>query len=196
MEILIAICSGIGLAAACGLRVFLPLLALSAGAKLGLVTPSEGWEWIASTPALVALSCATFVEVAGYSVPWIDHALDTLATPLAVTAGAVAALSTMGVVSGIDPMVSHAGALLTGGAAAGAVQGASVLTRAASTTLTAGVANPVISWIQNAVSAAFSLIAIVAPVVAGLALLLIAAILVRRWTRRPSAARTPAPLAA
>lgn len=196
MEILIAICSGIGLAAACGLRVFLPLLALSAGAKLGLVTPSEGWEWIASTPALVALSCATFVEVAGYSVPWIDHALDTLATPLAVTAGAVAALSTMGVVSGIDPMVSHAGALLTGGAAAGAVQGASVLTRAASTTLTAGVANPVISWIQNAVSAAFSLIAIVAPVVAGLALLLIAAILVRRWTRRPPAARTPAPLAA
>lgn len=176
--------------------MFLPLLALSAGAKLGLVTPSEGWEWIASTPALVALSCATFVEVAGYSVPWIDHALDTLATPLAVTAGAVAALSTMGVVSGIDPMVSHAGALLTGGAAAGAVQGASVLTRVASTTLTAGVANPVISWIQNAVSAAFSLIAIVAPVVAGLALLLIAAILVRRWTRRPSAARTPAPLAA
>lgn len=184
MEILIAICSGIGLAAACGLRVFLPLLALSAAAKLGLVTPAGGWEWIASTPALISLGCATVVEVAGYSVPWIDHALDTIATPLAVAAGAVAALSTMGVVSEINPVLSHAGALLTGGAAAGAVQATSVVARAASTVATAGVANPVISWIQNACSAVLSLVALVAPIIAGLLLLTLAVYLARRWTRR------------
>jgi hypothetical protein len=184
VELLISICMGIGLAAACGLRVFLPLVALSVGTKLGIVTPGAGWEWIGSTGAVVGLSVAASVEIAGYYVPWIDHALDALATPLAVVAGAFAAMATMGVVSELPPMVSHGMALLTGGAAAGAVQATSVVARAASTVTTGGLMNPVVSTIENVVSAVLSVLAVVIPIVAGVVLLLIAVLLVRRWTRR------------
>ncbi len=187
MELLVSICMGIGLAAACGLRVFLPLVALSVGTKLGIVTPGEGWEWIGSTAAVAGLSVAALVEIGGYYVPWVDHALDALATPLAVVAGAFAALATMGIVSDLPPMVSHGAALLTGGAAAGAVQATSVAARAASTITTGGVLNPIVSTVENAFSAVLSFLALVLPIVAGVALLVIALVLARRWTRRPAA---------
>lgn len=180
---------GIALAAACGLRVFLPLVALSVGAKLGLVTPGENWAWIGSTSAVTALSLAALVEIAGYYVPWIDHALDAIATPLAVIAGAFAAMATMGVVTDVPPILSHGAALLTGGAAAGAVQATTVAARAASTITTGGVLNPLVSTIENALGALLSFLAVVLPIFAGVALLLIAAILIRRWTRKPATAR-------
>lgn len=194
MELLVSICMGIGLAAACGLRVFLPLVALSVGTKLGIVSPGEGWEWIGSTAAVAGLSAAALVEIGGYYIPWVDHALDALATPLAVVAGAFAALATMGMVTDLPPIVSHGAALLTGGAAAGAVQATSVAARAASTVTTGGVLNPLVSTIENAFSAVLSFIALVLPILAGVGLLVIAAILVRRWTR--SAAPAPAPVPA
>lgn len=192
MELLVSICMGIGLAAACGLRVFLPLVALALGTKLGIVSPGAGWEWIGSTAAVVGLSVAAAVEIAGYSIPWVDHALDALATPMAVVAGAFAALATMGVVSDLPPMVSHGAALLTGGAAAGAVQATSVAARAASTMTTGGVLNPLVSMVENALGAVLSFLAVVLPVLAGLALLAVALVLVRRWTRRPALAAVPA----
>jgi len=184
MEVLVSICMGIGLAAACGLRVFLPLVALSVGTKLGVVTPGEGWEWIGSTGAVVGLSVAAAVEIGGYYIPWVDHALDALATPMAVIAGAVAAMAAIGVVGDMPPLVSHGAALLTGGAAAGAVQATSVVARAASTATTGGLMNWAVSTVENAVSLALSVLSLVLPVFAGVALLVVAATLVRRWTRR------------
>jgi len=183
MELLVSICMGIGLAAACGLRVFLPLVALSVGTRFGIVTPGEGWEWIGSTGAVVGLSVAAVVEVGGYYIPWIDHALDALATPLAVVAGGVAAMAAMGAVGDMPPLVSHGAALLTGGAAAGAVQATSVVARAASTATTGGLMNWAVATIENVAGLVLSVLAVVVPVLAGLVLLVIAAMLVRRWTR-------------
>lgn len=183
MEVLVSICMGIGLAAACGLRVFLPLVALSVATRLGVVTPGVGWEWIGSTGAVVGLSVAAAVEVGGYYIPWVDHALDALATPMAVVAGAVAAMAAMGAVGDVPPLVSHGVALLTGGAAAGAVQASSVVARAASTATTGGLLNWAVSTVENVVGLVLSLLAIVLPVFAGVVLLVIAVVLVRRWTR-------------
>lgn len=181
-----SLCMGVGLAAACGLRVFLPLVLLSLATKLGVVSPGTGWEWIGSTPAVLGLSLAATLEIAGYWIPWLDHALDTVATPLAIAAGGVAALAATGAVGDMHPMLTHAVALLGGGATAGAVQAASVTTRAASTISTGGLLNPVISTIESIAAAVLGFLAIVVPVLTGLAMIVIALVLIRRWTRRPA----------
>ena len=83
METLLAISLGIGLSAACGFRVFVPLLVMSVASLSGHLTLAPGFQWIGSYPALVTFSVATFAEIAGYYIPWVDHLLDTIATPAA-----------------------------------------------------------------------------------------------------------------
>src|SRR5271165_3257724 len=85
----LSICIGIGLATACGLRVFIPLLATSLAAHSGRLAMSPGFQWMASTPAVVAFSVAAGIEIAGYYIPWVDNVLDTIASPAAVIAGTV-----------------------------------------------------------------------------------------------------------
>src|SRR5439155_16825768 len=92
-ESLVSIALGLGLSAACGFRVFVPLLAVSAAANLGYVQVSPGFSWMATTPALVAFGTATALEVAAYYVPWLDNFLDAVATPAAVLAGVITSAS-------------------------------------------------------------------------------------------------------
>src|ERR1051325_6538901 len=93
METFLHVCIGIALAAACGFRVFVPLLVASIAALSGHLQLSEHFAWIGTYPALLAFSVATIVEVGGYFIPWVDHALDTIATPAAVVAGTLLAAS-------------------------------------------------------------------------------------------------------
>src|SRR6267378_1901809 len=102
METLMSICLGIGLSAACGFRVFVPLLVMSIGSLSGHLTLAHGFEWIGSYPALVSFSVATCLEVAGYYIPWIDHLLDTIATPAAIVAGIIVSSSML---TSIDPFL-------------------------------------------------------------------------------------------
>lgn len=189
-EAILGILIGLGLAAACGFRVFVPLLVLSLGARSGLVGLSSGLSWIGSDAALVAFATASALEVAGYWIPWLDHALDSVASPAAVVAGSLAAASQMGDItiglagsSGGD-VLKWAAAIIAGGGVAGVVQGASVATRAVSTVSTAGVANPIVSTVESVASAVLSVLAIVAPLVAGVALLTILVVVVRWVLRR------------
>ena len=91
MEILLSVGLGIGLAAACGFRVFLPVLVMGVGARAGALDLAEGFEWMAGTPALLALAVATVCEIGAYYIPWLDNVLDVAAMPAAVTAGVVVA---------------------------------------------------------------------------------------------------------
>ena len=93
METLMSVCLGIGLSAACGFRIFVPMLAISIASLSGHLHLAHGFEWIGTYPALMAFSVATCLEIAGYYVPWIDHLLDTVATPAAIVAGTVATAS-------------------------------------------------------------------------------------------------------
>src|SRR6516225_5140167 len=138
-ETLLGIALGIGLSAACGFRVFVPLLALSLASISGHLTLAPGFAWIGSYPALVAFSVATCLEIAGYYIPWVDHLLDTIATPAAVVAGIIVTAS---MVTGMSPFLKWSLAIIAGGGAAGLVQGTTVLTRGASTATTGGLANP------------------------------------------------------
>lgn len=162
METFLSICLGIGLSAACGFRVFVPMLVMSVASISGHLTLSPGFQWVGTYPALIAFSVATAVEIAGYYIPWVDHALDTIATPAAVVAGIVVSAS---VVTGMSPLLKWTLVIVAGGSAAGLVQGATVMTRAASGATTAGLANPLVATIELGGALAASLAAILAPIV-------------------------------
>ncbi|MBX3387322.1 MAG: DUF4126 domain-containing protein [Phycisphaeraceae bacterium] len=162
METLLSMCVGLGLAAACGFRVFVPLLVLSIGARAGMVNMGEDWSWVGSTPALIALGVATVLEVGGYWIPWVDHVLDVVASPAAVVAGSVAAASQM---AEFHPLLQWSAAIIAGGGIAAAVQGVTVAVRAGSTATTGGLANPAVSTGETALAGVVSVSAVVAPVV-------------------------------
>ena len=47
---------------------------------MGWFEPSKGFEWLALPSVCLALGVATVCEVAAYYIPWVDNALDTVAT--------------------------------------------------------------------------------------------------------------------
>lgn len=180
MEALIAVSVGLGLAAAAGMRVFLPLFVLGLAGSSGLVPLAPGWEWVASTAALIGLGTAMALEIAAYYVPWVDQALDVVATPAAVIAGMIATAS---VLMDVPPLLKWAVVIVGGGGVAGLTQGMTVLTRLKSTTLTGGMANPVVStaeWVGALVVAA---LAVVLPFI-GLALSVVLLVYLVRRARR------------
>ncbi len=188
-DALLGIAVGLGLAAACGFRIFLPLFGLSLASLNGHLSVGPDFSWVATTPAAIALGTATGLEIVAYYVPWLDHALDALATPAALIAGVIA---TAAVVVDVPPLLRWAIALIGGGGAAGLIQGATVLLRAKSSLATAGLANPVVATLEAIGGVTTVLLALLVPFVCLTAIVLIAAWTVRRWFRRsgppPSAA--------
>lgn len=163
METIMSVCLGIGVSAACGFRVFVPLLVMSLASLSGHLTLAHGFEWIGTYPALITFSAATCLEIAGYYIPWVDHLLDTLATPAAVVAGTVVSAS---MATHMSPMLRWTLAAIAGGGAAGLVQSATVATRGASTITTGGLANPLVSTLELAGAVTTSILAICLPLLA------------------------------
>jgi hypothetical protein len=163
MEILLGICLGVGLSAACGFRIFVPPLVMSIAAQSGHLQLSDDFAWMSTPQATVAFGLAAFLEVAAYYIPWIDELLDIVATPTAVIAGTIITGSFF---SDMSPMLQWTIAVIVGGGSAGAVQGLTDVTRLASTTLTGGFANPGVSTMELLSSAVLSMLAIALPVLA------------------------------
>ena len=163
MNTLLSVLLGIGLAAACGFRIFVPFLIVSIAAKTGHVTLGPAFAWMASTPALIAFSVATVVEIGAYYIPWLDHLLDVAATPSAVVAGMV---MTASVVTGLDPMMKWTLALIAGGGIAATVQALTVGTRKVSLLTTGGLANPAVATLELVGATGLALLAIALPLAA------------------------------
>jgi Domain of unknown function (DUF4126) len=199
MDTLLSIGIGLGLSAACGFRVFVPLLVASVAAQAGHLSLAPGFEWVGTQPALYAFATATLLEILAYYIPWLDNVLDAIATPAAVMAGMLAGAA---VFTDLPPLLKWSLAIIAGGAAAGMVQGATSLLRLQSTALSGGLANPVLSTLELAGSFVMSVVALMVPVVA---LLLVVALCVgafrlagrvffgRHGTRRPSRSDTSSP---
>lgn len=172
MENLLAILMGLGLAASCGFRVFVPMLIAGLAAWGGYLQPSEGFAWIGSPEALVAFAAATVLEIAAFYVPWLDNLLDAIASPAAVVAGILVSAAMMGDVS---PVVQWSLAIIAGGGAAAAVQAGSVATRLTSTASSGGMTNFVVATLETAASVVFAVLSVVLPVLSVLLLVLVVA---------------------
>lgn len=156
---------GIGLAAASGFRVFLPLFAVSLASYLGWIPTNESFEWLQGLPTLIATGIATVFEILGYYIPFVDNLLDTLNIPLATIAGAVLFASQF-VDLGTFPQ--WAIALIAGGGTAATIATGFATTRAASTATTAGLGNNVVASTETAGAGIMTVLAMVAPILAGI----------------------------
>ncbi len=184
MDTVLGAFAGIGLAAACGFRVFVPLLVLSLASRAGEMTLGHGFGWVASYPATIAFAVATGLEIAGYFIPWVDHLLDAVATPTAIVAGVLVTASSLGHAS---PFLQWTVAILAGGGTAAVFQGLTATVRSLSTLTTGGLGNPVVSTAEAGGAAVLSLLAVTVPVVAFLAILAFLFFGVRRLLlRRPA----------
>jgi hypothetical protein len=181
MQEAVAVFLGIGLSAACGFRVFVPLLATSILALTGQVHLSEGMAWMGGYPALITFATATALEIAAYYVPWLDHALDVIATPAAVTA---ATLITGALIPDIAPWLKWTMAIIAGGVPASIIQGATVLLRGKSSLATAGTGNFLVSTAELLGSVLTSVFAVLLPVITGLLVIAISLFLVIMFGKR------------
>ena len=183
-EFLPALALAIALAASAGLRAWLPLLLAGGLARAGVLDLGDSFSFLASNEALVLFGVATVIELVGDKVPAIDHALDVIGTPLRPAAGALLAASVLGTVS--DPLTALALGTAVGAPSALVPHAAKTALRAVSTTLTGGLANPVLSFLEDAISLITFVLAILVPVLV-VALLGITFFLVLRFLRRRQA---------
>jgi hypothetical protein len=181
MEIVLSIFVGVGLSAACGFRVFVPLLIMSVAARAGHIHLSPEFNWIASNAALIAFGMATVLEIAGYYIPVVDNLLDAIATPAAVVAGVLVSAS---MIAEMSPFLKWTLAVILGGGVAAGVQGATVLARAASTSGTGGLANPVLATAELGASLLTSVSAILVPLLAVTLIIILLTVAAVAWRRR------------
>ena len=183
-DLALSVALGIGLAAATGFRLFLPMLVTSIAANTGHLPLAESFAWLGTPSALIVLGVAATAEILGYYIPGVDNLLDTLATPAALVAGTVISAA---VITDLPPMVKWATAIIAGGGIAGLMQSTTALLRAKSTVMTGGIGNPVIATTELGSSLIVSLFALAAPFVALLLVVLFLWLALRfllRLTRR------------
>lgn len=181
---------GIGLAAACGLRVFLPLFVTSLLQHFNVVDlgTRAGFEWIGEWPALLSFGVASVVEVLSYYIPVVDHFLDTIAIPLAAVAGTLVSASLL---TDMPSLFTWSFAIIAGGGVAGTVSAGSATTRMASTATTAGLGNSIVATGETAGSLLISLLAWVMPLVICALVVLLLVWVARRLLRVGNTGRTP-----
>jgi Domain of unknown function (DUF4126) len=156
----LSIVLGVGLAAATGFRVFLPMLVVGVAAYAGHLPLDSNFAWLATPSALIMLSVAALAEILAYYIPAVDNLLDTLATPAALVAGTIVSAA---VTTDVPPMVKWTAAVIAGGGVAGLTQGVTALLRAKSTILTGGAGNVVLSTAELVGALLVSLLALAAP---------------------------------
>ncbi len=118
MDTLLAVFLGVGLSAACGFRIFFPLFIMSIASISGNMEVSQGFEWIATYPALITFGIAALFEILAYYIPWVDNLLDAIATPAAITAGVIVMAAAVG---DMNPLLKWTLAVIVGGGIAGTV---------------------------------------------------------------------------
>jgi hypothetical protein len=190
LDLALSIALGVGLAAATGFRVFLPILVVSVAAYTGHLPLSENFAWLGTPGALIMLGVAALVEILAYYIPGVDNLLDVLATPAAVVAGTLVSAA---VITDLPPMLKWTTAIIVGGGVAGLTQGVTALLRAKSTVITAGVGNPVIATAELGGSLLVSLLALAAPLIALLVVIVflwLAMRLIRRIARSANSSST------
>ncbi len=182
VEVLQATGLAIALAACAGVRAWLPLLLAGGLHRAGLLQLGASFDFLGSNRALAIFAVATVLEIVGDKIPAVDHGLDALSTVLRPLAGAMLAASVLGRFT--DPLTALALGVAVGAPTAIVPHVAKSGLRALSTTLTAGLANPVISLLEDVVALAIFVLAVLLPLVAVAVLAGVFLFAARRYARR------------
>jgi hypothetical protein len=180
-ELAAAVVGGFVLAACTGIRAFLPLFLLGVAGLL------FGGDWQTSGSLVILLGVAVALELAADKIPAVDHALDVVGLVLKPLLGGFIAYVlqdasyTGGLIS--IPLPVTIAISLAGAAAAFAVHLIKAKLRLLSSALTVGVASPIISVIEDCAAFAVVVLCIVAPLLAGVVVLVLAIVVARLISR-------------
>lgn len=179
---LLSLFLGVGLAAASGFRVFLPLFILSLATKLtgNYIEIDQGLQWVGSWPAIITLGIAMIIEIGAYYVPVIDNMLDTISVPLAAVAGTFAVGATL---TEMNEVATWALAIIAGGGTAAAISTTTATARAISTTTTGGIGNFLVNTGETLGSLFLSIIAIVIAPLAFIIAIILVITVIRVWKK-------------
>ncbi|AWV98171.1 DUF4126 domain-containing protein [Arcticibacterium luteifluviistationis] len=159
-----ALLLGVGLSAASGFRVFLPLLVGNLAGKFGVYELADNMVWMGDSTTTIVLAVAAVFELAAYYIPVVDNLLDTIAMPVAIAAGTILTSSFLQI---DDPMLQWGLGLVAGGGVAGTIQAGTSLLRLGSTKFTGGLGNNLIASVENGFSAVLAIVALMLPIFIG-----------------------------
>jgi hypothetical protein len=188
----VGLLAGCALATAAGLNAYVPLLVLGLVARYtDLVTLAPPYDLLSHPAVLLLVATLAALDFIADKVPGVDHALHLAGLVIHPVAGALLALAADSSAGAVHPALAVAcGVLLAGG-----THGARAAVRPVATVTTAGLANPVVSLAEDALSLALAVLAVLLPVLAAVVVLLVLAWAARRLSRlfgRPRGA-PPAP---
>ncbi len=193
MDIFTSILSGFGLAAPAGLNAWLPLLITGLAGRFHLfnLTLQKPYDLLTQTWVLIVLSVLLLIEIFADKIPAIDTVNDIIHTFIRPVAGGILFAAHSGAVGGLDPVPSFILGLLS----AGGVHVVKATSRPVITATTGGLGNPIISLLEDILSGTTAVLALAAPLVAAIIMIVFLAIvlyIVYRWRarrRRRSAAQ-------
>jgi len=172
----------IGLGAASGLNAWIPLFGLGLAQRLGAVTLTEPFDRMGSSSVLAVLGALMLVDLIGDKIPVIDHVLHVMGLIVAPASGAVMLLAQQNLLSQSHPGLAAVVGLTIGGS----VHASRSVVRPVVTAGTAGAGNPVVSAVEDIISFGLTLLAVLVPTLAFIALLVLTVVMwrkVRRWRR-------------
>ena len=169
MDTLTHILAGFGLAGAAGLNAWLPLLIVGLAARFtDVITLQEPYNLLSNTWVLIALAILLGIEIFADKIPGLDSVNDAIHTFIRPAAGAILFAANAGAFSNLNPVV----ALVLGLLAAGSVHAVKATVRPMITVSSVGLLNPVVSMVEDFVSAVVAVLALVAPILAVLVFVL------------------------
>jgi hypothetical protein len=161
MDALVNVFSSFGLSTAAGLNAYLPLLIVALTARFtDLITLQKPWDALEHPAVIVLLAVLLIVEMTADKIPAVDTANDVINTAIRPAAGAILFAAQANLISDVHPALALACGLLI----AGTVHAAKSAARPVVTATTGGFGNPVVSVIEDIISAATTILSILAPV--------------------------------
>ena len=155
--------SAFGLASAAGFNTYVPLLTVGLVARYtDLIRLAEPFDVLTQPWVLGAIAVLAVVDFIADKIPAVDtvwHGVGALVSPVA---GAVLFASPQNVLSDMHPAI----AAIAGLVVAGGFHGSRAAARPISTAATGGVANPVLSLVEDVLSGLLSLLAVFLPFIA------------------------------
>ena len=140
-----SVLAAFGLSGAAGLNAWIPLLAAGLLDRAGQLQLAEPYDAIATTPGLIVLGLLFVLDFVGDKVPAIDSLLHAVGSIVHPASGAIVFAGPTEAPTDVPSIVLFA----LGAAVAGSLHATRATIRPASTTLTAGAGNPVLSFAED-----------------------------------------------
>lgn len=176
MEIL----TGLGLAIPAGLNAYIPLLTVAVAQALGWISLDDRYALLGEWWAVALIAILLLVEIVADKIPAVDTVNDAIQTVVRPAAGGLLFAAATAGDGYVHPIVW----VVAGVIVAGGVHAAKATARPAVNASTAGVGGPVASVVEDVASFAMTVVALIAPILVAVSVLVLIALFMRWRTRR------------